>query len=201
MNIRIIALFLSLAVPMSSPSFADTIHEAARSGDLTKVQRLLIDGSDVNGKGANEETPLIVASLAGQGEIANYLLQRGANIDERNAGGLSALHAAAYSGHRDIVALLLAKGADINDATNRFGVPPLHLAAEEGHLSVVELLLQHGADPTAVERNGYTALTRAGWRKHWEVALLLMANGAVCQEASKVGDWLYKECSMREAKR
>jgi ankyrin repeat protein len=200
-NIRRIALFLSLAVPMSAASFADTIHDAAKSGDLVKVQRLIIDGSDVNGKGVNEETPLIVASLAGQGEIANYLLQRGADIDARNTGGLSALHAAAYAGHRDIVALLLVKGADINDATNRFGAPPLHLAAEEGHLAVVELLIQHGADPTAVERNGYTALTRAGWREHWEVAFLLLANGAVCQEASKVGDWLYKECSMRATKR
>ena len=202
-NIRIrqLALFLSLAMPIGSASYADAIHDAAKSGDLAKVQLLVVDGSDVNGKGVNEETPLIVASLEGQGEIASYLLQRGADIDARNAGGLLALHAAAYAGHSDIVALLIVKGANVNDAANRFGVTPLHVAAEENHLAVVELLLKHGADPTAVERNGYTALTRAGWREHWDVAAVLLANGAVCQDAEKVGDWLYKECTSRAAKR
>lgn len=200
-GMRRIALFLSLALPVSSASFADAIHDAAKSGDLEKVQRLVIDGTDVNGRGINDETPLIVASLEGQGEIANYLLQRGADIAARNAGGLSALHAAAYAGHRDIVALLLAKGADVNDATNRFGVTPLHVAAEENRLAVVELLLKQGADPSAVERNGYTPLSRAGWREHWDVVVLLLAQGAVCQGASKVGEWLYKECSTRAGKR
>jgi len=201
-NIRIqrLALLFSLAMPIGSVSYADAIHDAAKSGDLAKVQRLVVDGSDVNGKGVNAETPLIVASLEGQDEIASYLLQRGANVDARNAGGLSALHAAAYAGHRDIVALLIVKGANVNDAANRFGVAPLHVAAEENHLAIVELLLKNDADSTAVERNGYTALTRAGWREHWDVTAVLLANGAICQDAEKVGEWLFKECTSRAAK-
>ena len=199
-RIQQVALLLSLAMLAGSASRADAMHDAVQSGDLPKVQQLVVSGSDVNRMGVNDETPLIVASLEGQGEIANYLLQRGAKIDARNAGGLSALHAAAYAGHRDIVALLLTKGADVNDGANQYGVTPLHLAAEENHLAVVELLLKHGADPTAVERNGYTALTRAGWREHWDVAAILIANGAACQPADRVGDWLYKECTSRTIK-
>lgn len=195
-----IAVFLGLTIPMSAVSFGDTIHDAAKVGDLARVQRLIVDGVDVNGNDINDETPLIIASLEGQGEVASYLLQRGANIQAKNARGLSALHAAAYNGHHEIVTLLLAKGADINDAKNRFGVTPLHVAAEENHIAVVELLLQRGADPALVERNGYTALSRAGWREHWEIVALLLANGAVCQDASKVGDWLHKECSTRAIK-
>ena len=197
---RQVALLLSLAVLAGSASYASEMHDAVKSGDLPRVQQLVVSGSDVNSTGVNDETPLIVASLEGQGEIANYLLQRGAEIDARNAGGLSALHAAAYAGHGDIVALLLAKGANVNDAANHFGVTPLHLAAEENHLAVVELLLKHGADPSAVERNGYTALTRSGWREHWDVAIVLIASGAVCQSADKVGDWLHKECMSRAGK-
>jgi hypothetical protein len=33
------------------------------------------------------------------------------------------------------------------------------------------------------------------------VVNLLLANGAVCQDAAKVGEWLNKECSTRAAKR
>jgi len=178
-------------------SHAGTLHDAAKSGDLEQVQRLIVQGADVNQKTSRDETPLIIASLAGQGEIANYLLQRGADIDARNSSGLSSLHAAAYSGHTDIVSLLVVKGADVNNAANRFGVTPLHLASEENHIDTVEALLKHGANVDAVEANGYSVLSRAGFREHWNVLKVLLASGAVCQKADKVGDWLYQECTAR----
>lgn len=195
----LIVLLSSALSVLSEGSFAGVLHDAAKAGDLEQVQRLVVEGVDVNEGDKNGETPLIVASLEGQGEIANYLLQRGARIDATNASGLSALHAAAYGGHTDIARLLIAKGAAVNDSSNRFGVTPLHLAAEENHIQVVELLLKSGAEVDRVERNGYTPLTRAGWREHWEIVKLLLASGARCQPSDKVGEWLYKECSTRAA--
>jgi len=180
-----------------SISHAATIHDAAKSGDLEQIQRLTVDGVDVNQKAARDETPLMIASLAGQGEIVNYLLQRGADIDARNASGLSSLHAAAYAGHTDIVKLLVAKGADVNDDANDFGVTPLHLASEENHIGTVQVLLRQGANASAIEVNGYSAMTRAGWREHWDIVQILLASGATCQQADKVGDWLYQECTTR----
>lgn len=50
----------------------------------------------------------------------------------------------------------------------------------------------------ATERNGYTPLTQAGWRAHWDTAKLLMEAGAVCQKAELVGEPLYKECTKRQ---
>jgi ankyrin repeat protein len=184
---------------LTSASLAATIHEAAESGDLAQVQRLIMGGTSVNEKTIRDETPLIVATLAGQGEIARYLLQRGANIDVRNESGLSALHAAAYAGQSNIVRLLIAKGAKVNDAKNEFGVTPLHLAAEENHIDTVRILLRLGAEPAALEVNGYSALSRAGWREHWGVVNELLANGATCQPADIVGEWLYQECTTRAA--
>lgn len=190
-------LLVFLSVTINPDSVAGVLHEAAKTGDLERVQKLVVQGVDVNEDNANGETPLILASLEGQGEVTSYLLQRGARVDARSSSGMSPLHAAAYGGHADIAALLIAKGADVNESDNRFQVTPLHLAAEENRVAVAELLLKNGADVKAVERNGYTALTRAGWREHWEIVSMLLANGAACQESEKVGEWLHKECSTR----
>ena len=52
---------------------------------------------------------------------------------------------------------------------------------------------------TAVEVNGYNATSQAGWREHWKVLELLLANGAACQAADIAGDWLYGECTARKS--
>lgn len=188
---------LAVILSISSTVMGATIHDAARSGDLSQIQRLTIDGADVNEKAARDQTPLIIAALAGQGEVVNYLLQRGANIDARNDSGLSALHAAAFTGHADIVELLIAKGASMDDAKNKFQVTALHMASEENHLEVVQVLVIRGANLVAIEVNGFNALSRAGFREHWDVVNLLLAAGAACQPADTVGDWLYQECTSR----
>ncbi len=194
---RLRSVLLISLLSMSAIANASSIHDAAKSGDLEQVQRLIVQGADVNGKATREETPLIIASLAGNGEIVSYLLQRGADINARNTSGMTALHAAAYTGHTDIVLLLITKGAEVNDASNRFGVTPLHVASEENHIGTVQELLMHGADTTILEINGYSAVSRSGFREHWDVLKVLLANGAVCQEANEVGDWLFRECSNR----
>jgi ankyrin repeat protein len=189
-------LLISL-LSVSAIVHAGPIHEAARSGNLDQVQLLIVQGVDVNEKAIRDETPLIFASLAGNGEIVNYLLQRGANIYARNASGMTALHAAAFGGHADIVLLLITKGARVNDAANLAQVSPLNLAVDENHLGTVQELLKHGADVDALERNGFNAVTKAGFREHWKVVKVLLANGATCQPADLVGDWLFEECTTR----
>ncbi len=198
-RVRFLPAIMVSLLGLSSIAHASAIHDAARSGDLDQVQKLIVQGVDVNASAMRDETPLILAALAGQGEIVNYLLQRGADINARNSSGMTSLHAAAYTGHADIVLLLINKGAEVNDAANHFKVTPLHVASEENHLNVVQALLRLGADVTAIETNGYSALSRSGFREHWEVLKLLLANGATCQPADKVGDWLFQECSSRAA--
>ncbi len=196
-GIWFLPLVLISLISASSTSQAAAIHDAAKSGDLGQAQRLVVKGVDVNEKEVRDETPLIIAALAGNGEIVNYLLQRGAEINARSASGLTALHAAAYVGQTEIVSLLVAKGASVNDAVNRFKTTPLHLASEENHVETVRALLGHGADFTTVEINGYSAVSQAGWREHWSVLELLLANGAKCQGVDIAGDWLYGECTTR----
>ena len=192
--LQLVLVCLLLASPITQ---AGNIHDAARAGDLEQLQKMVVQGADVNEKAVRDETPLMHAALAGQGEVVNYLLQRGADINARNASGMTALHAAAYAGHSDIVRLLIAKGAKVSDASNRFGVTALHVAAEENQIETVKTLLHLGVDVNVIEINGYSAISRSGFRQHWEVLTLLLANGANCQQADVVGDWLYQECTNR----
>lgn len=186
------------AMAWAAAATAGPLHDASRTGDIEAAKQLLDQGADVAEPDSAGEPPLLVASLAGHAGIVTVLLQRGVDIEIRNKGGLTALHAAAYGGNLDVVKLLVAKGAAVNDSKNFYRMTPLHAAAEEGHADVVAFLLANKADIEAKERNGYTPLTQAGWREHWDAADLLLKAGAVCQDAALVGPWLYTECTKRK---
>ncbi len=181
-----------------SSALAGPLHDAAKSGDVPTVKQLLDQGADIAQPDDSGEPALLIASLAGHPEVVAVLLERGSNIEIRNKGGLTALHAAAYGGNLDVVELLVTKGAAVNDEKNFYHMTPLHAAAEEGHADVVAFLLANKAEIEAKERNGYTPLTQAGWREHWDAAGLLLKAGAVCQDAKIVGEWLYTECNKRK---
>lgn len=186
------------AVLWAAAATAGPLHDASKNGDLEGAKRLLDQGLDMAAPDSAGEPALLIASLAGHADIVAVLLERGAAIEVRNKGGLTALHAAAYGGNLDVVKLLVAKGAAVNDNRNFYHMTPLHAAAEEGHADVVAFLLANKADIEAKERNGVTPLTQAGWREHWAAADLLLKAGAVCQDASLVGPWLYTECTKRK---
>ncbi|TCL76076.1 ankyrin repeat domain-containing protein [Rhizobium sp. BK251] len=181
-----------------SSVLAGPLHDAVRQGDVGQTKTLLDNGSDIAEPDASGEPALVIASLAGKKEVVALLLDRGADIEIRNKGGLTPLHAAAYGGHLDVIELLVEKGAVVNDDKNFYHMSPLHAAAEEGHADVVAFLIAHDANIEAKERNGYTPLTQAGWRSHWDSAELLLKAGAVCQDAALVGPWLFEECTKRK---
>lgn len=187
-------LILGLA---SRAEAGSTLHDAIAQGDVNKVVALLAEGADIEAPTSTGETPLMAASLADQPEIANLLIQAGANVYHRNDRGMTSLHAAAYIGSARVLWRLLEAGADLDDKSNRFGVTPLIAAAEENRPKAVQLLLSRGADVSATELNGYTALTRAGWREYWTIAAMLVEAGAKCQPEELVGDWLYSRCTQR----
>jgi uncharacterized protein len=174
-----VALFVFLAgIPFA---FAGPLHDVARDGDLEKARALIDEGAVIDAQSDRGETPLILATLAGQKEVVELLIEQGAAIDGRNIGGFTPLHAAAYAGDAAIAELLIAKGADVNDAQNKAGVTPLFPAIEEDHKEVAEVLITQGADLGSKERAGYTALTRALFKGHEDMVILLRAHGAKCQ--------------------
>lgn len=189
----ILALFIG-----ATSAWAGSLHDAAKNGDIERAKQAIDKGAAIGEPDEAGEPPLVIAALAGEKEIVVLLLDKGGDINVRNKGGLTALHAAAYGGREDVVELLVSKSANVNDDKNFYHMTPLHAAAEEGRTEVVAFLIANKANIEAKERNGYTPLSQAGWRSHWDAAELLLKAGAVCQEASVVGDWLFGECTKRK---
>jgi ankyrin repeat protein len=191
---RLLAV-LALALGAMGPAAASELHDAASSGDLAAVERLLDQGAGVDARGQNAETPLMAAALAGQREVAEALLAQGADVQARNAGGFTPLHAAAYAGSLPVAALLLDHGAKLEDNQNKAGVTPLLVAAEENHPRLVELLIARGSSIATPERHGYLPLTRAFWKGNVEVIQVLKRHGATCQAADILGgEAAYQQC-------
>src|ERR1051326_4486187 len=113
--------------PADSP-----LIQAARTGSLETIKRLLDSGADVNRPGPTGcdwgATPLQHAILA------------------RQSGS---------------VRLLLDRGADPNRAAGPNSPAPLLLAAGDTDPTFVNLLLAHGADPAIEGDGGVTPLSRA----------------------------------------
>jgi ankyrin repeat protein len=166
------------------------LQQAAETGDLGSVQRLLAEGQAIDAPLADGSTALHWAVLREQPAVIDWLLQAGAAVDTRNRNGVAPLHLAALNGSTTLVARLLAAGADVN-ATLPGGESVLMVASRSGSAAVVELLLAAGAlvdqrDP------GYrqTALMIAARENHPDVVDLLLRHGAEVNARTRLGPML-----------
>ncbi|WP_137896650.1 ankyrin repeat domain-containing protein [Ramlibacter sp. 2FC] len=138
-----------------------------------KVARTLIDWpkTDVEARSAQDESPLMMAALKGQLELARLLIARGADV---NKPGWAPLHYAATHGHLELMQLLLDEHAYI-DAESPNGSTPLMMAAHYGTPQAVQLLLDAGADPLLKNRLGLSAIDFAFRGNRKDVADLIAA--------------------------
>ena len=111
---------------------------AIRSGDTMGVKTLLCSSVCVADKDSNGNTGLHVACQAGQGDIADLLIQLGADVNTKDK--LTVLHS---------------NGIKIKD---RFTTTPLHLACLHSQTHIVSLLIRHGAHVNSQSQSGKTAL-------------------------------------------
>lgn len=99
-------------------------------------------GVQADPRNLSDETPLMLAALTGQTDVAKLLIARGADV---NKTGWTPLHYAASGGHTAMIRLLLEHHAYI-DAASPNGTTPLMMAAMYGTDAAVQLLLDEGAD-------------------------------------------------------
>ena len=121
-----------------------------------KVANALLNASKININAFNAlgESPLMLAALKGQLELADKLVKKGADV---NKTGWTPLHYAASNGHVEVIKLLLENHAYI-DAESPNSSTPLMMASMYGNPQSVKLLLNEGADPLLKNQIGLTAL-------------------------------------------
>jgi ankyrin repeat protein len=87
------------------------MHSAARKGDLTELQDLVIKKkADVNRPNTEHRTVLHIACAEGRMEIVTWLISNGADVNFTDRNGHTPLDDALKKGHYDISNYLIAKG-------------------------------------------------------------------------------------------
>ncbi|MHC4177607.1 MAG: ankyrin repeat domain-containing protein [Planctomycetota bacterium] len=134
------------------------IWTAASQGNLEAVKRHIAGGAEIDatfiapGVPASGATPLHLAVLSDQREIAEFLIEKRANLNAKakDEHGGTPLHWAAVLGRIEIARRLIEAGADVN-AKDNHGFTPLDAtnydreSEREAKLKIAELLREHGA--------------------------------------------------------
>ena len=172
-NILLAAAAFSLILPLQID--ASAIHDAVNDNNLEAVTVLLDDDPTIiNDRDADGMTPLNLAAINGNYDIAEELLERNADIHIGDLDNSQPIHLAAISGNIQIAKALLANGAGVNEQDNN-GATPLGFAAGRRHIDMVRYLLERDADVGIRNTQGMTPLFYAGIP---EIAALMLDNGA-----------------------
>ena len=99
---------------------AQQLIDAASSGKLVDVQKLLTWGVHVDAENNGRSTPLIKAVSGNHPDIARVLIAKGANVNHTNFYLNTPLIMACYHGHLELAKMLLAAGAS-PDAKDKDG--------------------------------------------------------------------------------
>jgi uncharacterized protein len=132
------------------------LHFAARQGATRSVQALVEHGANVNATSPGDGvSPLLIAAVNGQYDIAKYLLSHGADPNLANAGGVTPLYAV----------------LNIEWTPRMFYPQPrAQLQQETSYLALMTALLDKAADPNA-------RLSRKTWFTQYNFDLLRVDDG------------------------
>jgi ankyrin repeat protein len=182
------------------------IAEAATNGSAAMTELLLKAGADANTTLPEGDTVLMLASRTGNVAVVQALLDHKAEVNAKEGWhGETALMWAAGENHADVVSLLIAHGADPNAQATHLeypdmkkgpaqvmssypsgGLTVLMEAARQDAIEAAKALLKGGVDPNRKDPDGHSALTIAIANAHFDLADLLIENGADPSDGSLV---------------
>jgi len=123
------------------------LRDAALSGALAELSRLVQEGISPNDRDGFNNTALLHAARRGKLDCARFLIESGADVNMANDANYTPLYCAALIGNVEIVKMLLEAGAELHHATKDedgfASTPPRTalFAAKHNHRhQVVELL-------------------------------------------------------------
>ena len=154
---------------MNAKQLNEELFDAVKKGELEKVERLIKNNSTkVDVMNNFGETPLMIATMNGNYEMAKLLINSGANVNFKDCAGWSLLFRAINNHRKEIVELLINSGANLEEKLILFSkdkqvneyLTPLMFASSRGYTDIVELLIEKFLRNTinAQNRLGLTAL-------------------------------------------
>ena len=150
--------------------------------------RVLLNAKNiqVEARNSQDESPLMMAAIRGQLDIARQLIDKDADV---NKPGWAPLHYAVSSSQGDALAVakLLLDNSAYVDAASPNGTTPLMMAAMYGSPEAVKLLLEESADPMLKNQLGLTAIDFARRANRNDVAELIAT--AIRARQPNKGKW------------
>lgn len=112
---------------------------------------------DLEYRGFNGNTPLLLAALEGNAMMVSRLIEAGADLYAINNDFNGVLFNACFANTPEVIRTLVEAGADIND-TNEEGTTALMYAASASRVECVTMLLKLGADVKLHNEDGFSAI-------------------------------------------
>jgi quinoprotein dehydrogenase-associated probable ABC transporter substrate-binding protein len=163
------------------------LHNAILANDPTRVRYLIARGADVNGRDAQNQTPLMMAVMHGHEPVVALLLNCKADPNLADKDGWTALMRAVQRNDPTMVRLLAAHGADL-EVVNRTGMTALAMAALHGKSLAAAALLESGAKVDgAIGTARYTPLMISMFSGAQPVAQALLRYGAQVNASNSGG--------------
>ena len=118
---------------------------AAKTGNLGSLNRMIIDGIDINCKDDKGCTALIRACGHSRRAVVSFLLQQNADIEAKSNNGSTALSSSIIGNCRRVAGLLLDNGANPN-GLGPAGYSYVTIAAAQWNDAMLSILYRNGSD-------------------------------------------------------
>jgi ankyrin repeat protein len=160
------------------PEGETALMSAARSGQVNAVRTLIAHGADVNARdGYRGQTALMWAAARNNTEVVRDLLAAGADLGIRTSRGAPPKPAGPAASTSALVSNF-ETGQSLFSAAPPTGFSAFMFAVRSGSIETVKALLAAGADVNDTLSDGSNALIVACANAHWELADLLLDQGA-----------------------
>ena len=181
---------------LNSKVLSESLIKQCFRGETSFVKLGIRNGANINFKGENGNTPIMIACANNHLDIIELLIDAGADINLQNDMGATPLWNAVYRGFENVVRILLNAGANPNAqdidgntpllwiansrADSKDSIPSKMKKFEKNDVSIriTRALLQNGSDPNIANNNSVVALNMCSRIGDIEMIEMLLDNNA-----------------------